>query len=60
MIELLNETAAAEVLQLRPKTLCRWRFERRGPDYVKIGGAVRYRTTDLAEFVARNRVTQNG
>lgn len=59
MIDLLSETAAAEALQLRPKTLCRWRFERRGPSYVKVGGSVRYCRNDLADFVARNRVIQD-
>ena len=59
MIDLLNESAAAEALQIRPKTLCRWRFERRGPAYVKIGGTVRYRRADLTDFVARNRVAQD-
>ncbi|WP_310532557.1 helix-turn-helix domain-containing protein [Novosphingobium sp.] len=56
---LLDEVAAAEVLRLQPKTLCRWRWEGRGPAYVKVGGAIRYRIADIDEYVARNRVAQN-
>ncbi len=59
MTDLLDETAAAQALRLQPKTLCRWRFERRGPAYIKLGGAVRYRSADLADFVTRNRVAQD-
>jgi hypothetical protein len=59
MIDLLDESAAAEALRLQPKTVCRWRWERRGPAYVKLGGAVRYRRADLADFIARNRVAQD-
>jgi hypothetical protein len=59
MIDLLDETAAARALRLQPKTLCRWRYERRGPAYVKVGGAVRYRPADLESFVQQNRIAQH-
>lgn len=60
MPDLLDETSAAQLLNLRPRTLTRWRFERKGPTFVKLGGAVRYRSTDLEAFVSRNLVAQNG
>lgn len=56
---LLDEPAAAAILGLQPKTLCRWRFERRGPAFIRVGSAIRYRTADLDDFVARNRVAQD-
>lgn len=59
MLELLDETAAAAILRLQPKTLCRWRWEGRGSAYVKIGRAIRYRSADLDSFVQRNRVANN-
>jgi len=55
---LLNEAAAAHFLGLQPKTLCRWRWERKGPSYCKVGGAIRYRHQDLEAFVS-NTVVQN-
>lgn len=59
MPNLLDETSAAQLLNLRPRTLTRWRFERKGPAFVKLGGAVRYRSSDLEAFVSRNLVAQN-
>ena len=59
MMNLLDENGAAELLRLRPRTLTRWRFERRGPAFVRLGGAIRYRTADLEAFVSRNLVAQN-
>jgi excisionase family DNA binding protein len=49
--KLLTEIEAAELLALSAKTLRRWRWAGKGPEFVKIGGAVRYRTTDLDAFV---------
>ena len=56
---LLDEAAAAKLLALQQKTLSRWRWQKRGPTYCKIGGAVRYRMHDLQEFIA-GTVVQNG
>jgi hypothetical protein len=57
-ISLMDVAAAALMLGLKPKTLCRWRWEGRGPPYCKIGGAVRYRPDDLQLFIAQ-KVVQN-
>ncbi len=52
---LLTPEQAAAFLQLHPNTLANWRHSRRVEiPYVKIGGAVRYRETDLLEFLQRN------
>jgi Helix-turn-helix domain len=47
---LLNEFKAAEALGLSVHTLRQWRSERKGPDFVKMGAAVRYDGEALARF----------
>jgi len=49
---LLNTEQAAEILQLTAGTLTVWRCTRRYPlRYVKVGGKVRYRASDLEAFL---------
>ncbi len=52
MTSLINTGAVAELLGLSPATLRLWRSLGKGPRFVKCGGAVRYRTEDLEEWVA--------
>jgi Helix-turn-helix domain len=52
---LLLPVEAAELLGVTPSTLSFWRVQRRGPAFIKAGHAVRYRSSDIAAFVARNR-----
>lgn len=52
MTGLINTEAVAELLGLSPATLRLWRSTGKGPQFVKCGGAVRYRTEDLEEWVA--------
>lgn len=59
MNKLLDETAAAQMLNLQPRTLTRWRWSGKGPTYCKIGGAIRYRISDLEAFVIKNRIAAN-
>lgn len=49
--QLLTEADAAAFLAMRPATLRRWRWARKGPTFCKIGGAVRYRHADLEAFL---------
>lgn len=52
---LLNETAAADVLGVSPRTLANWRSRGGGPHFVRLNGkAIRYRASDLDEFVEDN------
>jgi hypothetical protein len=51
----MDETKAAQFLDLRVKTLRRWRWAGKGPRFVKLGSAVRYRLADLDEFIAAGR-----
>jgi hypothetical protein len=54
--KLLDQTLAAQAINLQPRTLARWRWVGRRPAHWKIGGAVRYFMTDLEEFITSNRV----
>lgn len=43
---------AAAYLCLKPTTLEQWRWQGRGPLYIKLGRCVRYRQCDLDDFMA--------
>ena len=57
---LLNTRAAAHELNLKPATLIDWRFEKKGPAYVRLGRLVRYRRSALLAFTERNTTTTVG
>lgn len=57
-MKLIDEFSAAGFLDLKPRTLSRWRWEGKGPPYCKVGGAIRYCMSDLECFVAQGRVGQ--
>jgi Helix-turn-helix domain len=48
---LLTESRAAEFLAVKPRTLRTWRYEKRGPQFVKLGHVVRYDLRDLTKFI---------
>ncbi len=52
---LLNEHQAAYALGLKVATLRRWRWAGKGPNFVKIGSAVRYEPSELRAFIAASR-----
>ena len=55
--DLLNTTQAAAYLGKSPITLATWRCSRRYPlPYVRNGGTIRYRKTDLDAFLERRTV----
>ncbi|MCY1419140.1 hypothetical protein D9M71_347230 [compost metagenome] len=55
----LDETQAAIVLGLKTNTLAVWRSTGRYKlPFIKIGRLVRYRVSDLAEFIARRTTEQ--
>ena len=43
----------APILGVEVQTLQKWRILGRGPKFVKLGAAVRYREADIAEFIAQ-------
>lgn len=59
-MQLFTEREAAEYLSRSPATLTRWRFERVGPAFVKLGRAVRYKLADLDAYVAAHRFDPEG
>ncbi|MCL4839136.1 MAG: helix-turn-helix domain-containing protein [Thermoanaerobaculia bacterium] len=52
---LLTERQAAERLGLQRATLEKWRVLGCGPEYLKLGRAVRYQPAALEEFIASRR-----
>ena len=48
---LMTEKQVADILQVKPTTLKRWRWSGVGPTFYKIGGSVRYKLTDLEKFI---------
>lgn len=56
--DLLTEKEAAELLGgLSIKTLQRWRWAGRPPEFIKIGAAVRYERAVLEAFIEAGRRT---
>lgn len=53
---LLNEVRTADLLNLSIRTLQAWRVQGRGPSYVRAGRAVRYRKSDLKDWIETNLV----
>lgn len=51
MGENLKTEEAAEFLQVKPATLEQWRWNGKGPQFIKMGRAVRYRKVDLDAFI---------
>ncbi len=47
----LNEKEVAALLTVSVATMRRWRLLGRGPKATKIGAAVRYKRTDIEEFL---------
>ena len=53
---LLNESKTAQILGLSKGTLTVWRHQGKGPRYVKLGGAIRYKLRDLTEYIKAHRI----
>ena len=47
----LDTRQASELTGIATVTLERWRVDREGPPYVKLGRLVKYRRTDLDDFM---------
>jgi hypothetical protein len=50
----LDQNDLANRWLLSPRTLEQWRWQGRGPRYLKIGGRVVYRISDVEAFEAAN------
>ena len=53
---LLTESEASSLLAVSVHTLRQWRMRRWGPAFCKIGRVVRYRRSDLDDFISEARV----
>lgn len=53
---LLTEQETADLLGVSVKTLPIWRHRGQGPDYIKVESAVRYKLSDLREYINKQRV----
>ena len=53
-MKLMTEDETAVALSCTKAALRRWRRERRGPRWIKLGRLVRYRESDLEVFIERN------
>ena len=51
MEKLLTVDEIAEYLQVSKPLLAKWRSYGGGPIYIKIGGSVRYKESDIVDFV---------
>ena len=57
---LLTPEQVSETLQIPINTLKQWRFQKKGPRYFKLGKAVRYSFTDIADYIAANENLNKG
>jgi hypothetical protein len=55
MTHYLDQIGLAERWKVSPRTLERWRGQRRGPAFCRIGGVVRYRIEDVEAYETRQR-----
>jgi hypothetical protein len=49
-IQHINQVELSRRWRLSPRTLERWRYEGTGPQFLKVGGRVVYRLTDIEAF----------
>lgn len=50
----LTTEEAAEILNVKPRTMIELRQNRQGPHYVRIGRLIRYRYRDLIKYLDQN------
>ena len=55
MSRLVTERDASELLGVSVRTLQKWRLQGNGPQFVKLGHAVRYDVKDLEAYIERAR-----
>ena len=54
-VNLLTTRQAAEYLNISPKTLEKYRLVGGGPQFIKIGKAVRYSLVDLDDWIKQHK-----
>ena len=58
MKTLLTEIEVAKQLALTTHTLRKWRWLGKGPNFIKIGSAVRYDQEEITTFIGKNLKNQ--
>lgn len=53
--ELISPNETAKLLRVKESTLTLWRFQNRGPAYLKVGRYIHYRRADICEWLAAQR-----
>lgn len=53
---ILKINEAAKILNVAPQTLSKWRYQGRGPEYIKMGRNIRYSMESLSSFLTKSRV----
>lgn len=53
--EYMTEQEAADYLRSSPSTLAKLRLDETGPNFCRIGTAIRYRRTELDDWMNRRR-----
>jgi predicted DNA-binding transcriptional regulator AlpA len=48
---LVSKDEASRILGVGQRTMDKWRYERRGPQWVRIGRLCRYRVSDLYAWI---------
>ena len=51
MKKLITPTEVSELLSISPLTLRKWRWEGKGPQFIKAGSKVLYRIADIENWV---------
>lgn len=51
MLNLMTEEQVSKLLHVSVASLRRWRLERRGPAFIKVGSLVRYKPEDLEQWL---------
>ena len=56
MQQIVNETRVAEIMDVAVQTLRNWRFQRKGPPYIKFGRSVRYSLSDVKQYISKHHI----
>lgn len=52
----ITNEEAAELLGILPGTLTLWRATKKGPTFYKIGKVIKYKVSDIEEFISSKKV----
>ncbi len=56
-VNLFDDKTLAAFLQIPAKTPAQWRYLGRGPAFIRVGRHVRYRESDVTEWLASKTVS---